>query len=163
MKTMIAAVLSTALVVAATAASAAPPCPALAGTTFYDSTHTLVGDPFFGGRWSNAKNGKAYVQRSLTKPATLYGFSLGQAGSDMTTVGSRIAITAKKPDGTTVTLLDLRGVAVGRDFSPGGAGTVTSPLFVRFPPVEVKSIRVDMTGNGWFLLYNLTFNVLGCS
>lgn len=159
----LAATAALAALLAAPLATPAAACDLLDGRTTYDSAATLVGDPFFGGKWSNARNGKAWILRVLKNPATVYGFYLGSAGSDVKTAGSTLRISARKPDGSLVVLYDLRGAAVNRAFSGSGTGIVTSPVTVTFPPVEVKSLRVDMTGNGWFLLYNLSFNVLGCS
>lgn len=150
-------------VVAATAAIPASACSNLAGITGYDSKYSLVGDPFFGGRFSNARNGSSYIARRLTKPAQIFGFYLGSAGSDVTTANSQILIKAQKTDNSWVTLLNMNEVAVNRTFSGSGSGKVVGPITENFPVLTVKAIRVEMKGNGWFLLNNLMLFVVGCS
>jgi hypothetical protein len=138
-------------------------CSALTGTTTYDSKRVLTADPFFGGTWGNAANGSAFIQRTLSKSAQIYGFYLRYGGTDMNSVGSRILVRAKlKSTATLFTILDLRDAVVERNFS-SGTPTNIGPVTVMFPVKEVTALRVDMTGNGWFDLADMLFPTVGCN
>jgi hypothetical protein len=139
-------------------------CSALAGSTGWDSVFKTYGDPFFGGSWSNSKGGSAYIQRSLKSPAKITGFYMRIAGSDVTADGSRILVRAKlTADGTWKTLMDVRDIVIGRDFSGGVTPRRMGPITVTFPETEVSALRIDMTGNGWFAIDQTMFFVRGCS
>lgn len=145
------------------AAAVVVTCPALQGSTTYDSMANLVGDPFFGGRWSNARNTSAYIQRILKAPATIHGLYIHAGGSDVSSDGSRILVRARlKSTGTWKTLLDLREVVIERDFSYGTPRRI-GPISTTFDPIEVTGLRIDMTGHGWFDLRNAMFLTTGCS
>ena len=152
-----------ALLLGCVIATPALACSALSGTTTYDSKRVLTADPFFGGTWGNAANGAAYIQRTLSKPAQIYGFYLRYGGTDMNSVGSRILVRAKlKSNASWFTILDLRDAVVERNFS-SGTPTKIGPVTVMFPVKEVTALRVDMTGNGWFDLANMMFLTVGCN
>lgn len=160
-RTFVAAV---ALACFALGAGSASACDALKGTTGWDSLFKTYGDPFFGGSWSNSRGGSAFIQRNLTKPASITGFYMRIAGSDVTADGSRILVRAKRTsDGVWQPLMDVRDIVIGRDFSGGATPRRMGPITVTFPEVEVSSIRIDMVGNGWFAIDQTMFFVRGCS
>jgi hypothetical protein len=132
------------------------------GRNSFDSTSVSSGDPFNGGTWSNAQNGHAFAQRLLMPPVCIGGLALESAGSDMSTRGARISIELTGPYGAHFMALDLRGVAVNRDFSPGGSGKVVPPQSATFPPFATSRIEVRMSGHGWFLMKGLRFAVVPC-
>lgn len=136
-------------------------CDALNGTTTYDSKFAMVGDPFQGGNWSNAANGKAWIQRTLKAPVNLFGVYLGSGGSDITTDNVRIKVSARLTTGAWKTLVEVAGADVERPIS--GSGNMVAPVTVRFANIKVNALRVDMTGNGWFSLDRSMFFVEGCS
>jgi hypothetical protein len=145
-------------------AVAPPPAPLAglpAGADSFDSTSILRGDPFNGGDWANSRNGSATAIRTLGQTVCISGLSLQSGGSDMSTRGSTIRITLSGPNGAFVAL-DLRDAAVNRGFSPGGSGNVLPAQSVSFPPVATTRVEVAMTGNGWFLLSGLRFQVAPC-
>lgn len=135
-------------------------CSALDGITAYDSVYTMIGDPFQGGSWSNAANGSAWIQRKLKTPATIFGLYLGSGGTDITTEGAKLIVRAFKTNGTWSTLVDIRTTDIERPIT--GQGTITSPITVRFPPIKVSAIRVDLTGHGWFSLERMLVFADGC-
>jgi hypothetical protein len=95
-------------------------------------------------------------------PVCISGFALESAGSDMSTRGATIRIELISPYGGHFTALDLRGVAINRDFSPGGSGDVVPPQSAGFPPFQTGRIDVEMRGHGWFLMKGLRFDVVQC-
>ncbi len=131
------------------------------GSDSFDSTSILRGDPFNGGDWANSRNGSASAVRTLAQPVCIGGLSLQSAGSDMSTRGATIRITLSGPGGRYVAL-DLHDTAVNRGFSPGGSGNVSPPQSITFPPVATTRVEVAMTGNGWFLMSGLRFQVVRC-
>ncbi|NLH79869.1 MAG: hypothetical protein GX458_03365 [Phyllobacteriaceae bacterium] len=133
-----------------------------AGQDGYDSTSIRRGDPFDGGEWANAQGTRASATRDLMPPVCISGFTLESAGSDVTTVGAKIEITLRGPYGADYRALDLAGVAIARDFSPGGSGTVISARSADFPPFRTSRVEVTMTGHGWFLMKGLRFRVVAC-
>ncbi|WP_237154017.1 hypothetical protein [Oryzibacter oryziterrae] len=159
MKTMVS--LMVAAAVGVLSAGAANACDALNGTTTYDSVSNITGDPLQGGNWSNAANGGAWMQRVLNKPASIFGVYLGLAGTDITTVGSRIKISMRQTNGAWKTIVDLREADIVRPIT--GQGTIMDPLTIRFPPITVTTVRVDMSGHGWFAFDKTMFFVSGCT
>lgn len=156
---------------AGTAVTPTPPAPPSGGQAgghlpsgqdSYDSTSMTAGDPFNGGSWSNAQNGHAFARRALMPPVCIGGFVLDSAGSDMSTRGATITIELIDPYGASFKALDLRGVAVNRDFSPGGSGRVVPAQSADFPPFRTSRIEVEMKGHGWFLMKGLRFTVVPC-
>lgn len=144
--------------------SSAPPValPGLpSGADQFDSTSRVVGDPFNGGEWSNARNQSAFATRTLGHPVCINGLTLNSAGSDMSTRGSTIRITLSGPSGSHV-VLDLSEVAINRPFSPGGSGNVVPAQSRSFDPVEASRVEVSMAGSGWFLMSGLRFSVVPC-
>jgi len=132
------------------------------GEDVYDSTSIRRGDPFNGGEWANSQNGHAFARRAMMPPVCIGGVTIESAGSDMSTRGARISIVLIGSYGARHTALDLRNVAVNRDFSPGGSGDVVPPQTVEFPPFRTSRIEVDMRGHGWFLMKGLRFRVVAC-
>ncbi len=150
--------------IAVSSVTPAVACDALKGTTAWDSVWTTYGDPFFGGAWANARGGSAYIQRTLTKPATVSGFFMRAGGSDVTADGSILTVKVRrKSDGAWQTVFDLRNAVVGRDFSGGASPRRLAPVTVTFPDVEVTALRIAMSGHGWFALDQTLFFVRGCS
>lgn len=156
-------VIASAAIAAVAFAAPANACSALSGSTSWDSVFKTYGDPFFGGSWSNSQGGSAYIQRTLSAPAKTTGFYMRIAGSDVSADGSRILVRAKrKSDGLWQTLMDVRGIVIGRDFSGGATPRRMAPITVTYPEIEVTALRIDMTGNGWFAIDQTMFFVRGC-
>ena len=133
------------------------------GSDSFDSTSKIVGDPFDGGVWSNARNGSAAASRTLPSPVCIAGVHVESAGSDVDTTGSVIEIALTAPSGARLVALQLLDSAIARSFSPGGrAHAVVPPQTRLFAPFSTRRIDVTMRGHGWFLVSGLRFMVVPC-
>ena len=133
------------------------------GTDSYDSTSKIVGDPFDGGAWSNARNGSAAASRTFAAPVCIAGVQVASAGTDVDTDGSLIEIVLTDPAGGRFVALQMLDTAIARDFSPGGRAHASAPPQSRsFAPFPTRRIDLTMRGHGWFLVSGLRFTVVPC-
>jgi hypothetical protein len=143
-----------------------PPRPPQAlprGTDTYDSTSKIVGDPFDGGAWHNARNRSAAASRTFATPVCIAGVQVASAGTDVDTNGSLIEIVLTDPSGGRFVALQLLDTAIARDFSPGGSAHASAPPQSRsFAPFPTRRIDLTMRGHGWFLVSGLRFTVVAC-
>ena len=133
------------------------------GTDSYDSTSKIVGDPFDGGAWSNARNGSAAASRTFASPVCIAGVQVASAGTDVDTNGSLIEIVLTDPAGGRFVALQMLDTAIARDFSPGGNAHASAPPQSRsFAPFPTRRIDLTMHGHGWFQVSGLRFTVVAC-
>lgn len=115
------------------------------------------GDPFEGGRWNNARNGGDWLQRNFATPRRVAEIRIEQAGTDVTTEGSSIEIQLHIPGGNWVQVDRLQNTNINWDRLTGGRPARSIPPYRKaLPrPVLADGVRLNLTGNGWFVAKNI--------
>lgn len=110
------------------------------------------GTPFEGGRWGSAQGGADWAQRTFLGTHGVVEIQLRRASTDITTDGFRLAIKLQRPDGTWVTVDEVRDANVNRtQLSEGRSGRSIPDYRKRLKsPVPARAIRIEFSGHGWF-------------
>ena len=115
------------------------------------------GDPFAGGRWNNAKNGSDWLQRNFASPRQVGEIRIERAGTDVTTEGSSIEIQVHLAGGNWVTVDRLQNTNINWQKLTGGRTARSVPAYRKAlsPPLLADAVRLNLTGNGWFVAENI--------
>jgi hypothetical protein len=115
------------------------------------------GDLFQGGTWNSAQGGSDWVQRDFASPQSVREIRIERAGTDVTTDGSSIEILLHTPGGSWVPVDRLTNTNINWSQLSGGARGRSIPSYskVLSTPMVADAVRVQLTGNGWFVATNI--------
>ena len=124
------------------------------GTSYAPSCH---GDPFLGGTWNSSRGGSDWLQRDFSTPRSVSEIRIERAGTDVTTEGSSIEILLHTPGGSWVRLDRLNNTNINWVKLTGGGQGRSIPTYskVLSAPMVADAVRVNLTGNGWFVASNI--------
>jgi tetratricopeptide (TPR) repeat protein len=110
------------------------------------------GDPFAGGFWTGAQNGRDWIQKDFDTLQQIHSFYIGRASTDITTEGFVLTVKFKNEADKWVPIVIYKGANINREkLSYGKTGLSRPPQTYELKhPQKAKAFRLEFEGHGWF-------------
>jgi hypothetical protein len=118
------------------------------------------GDPFAGGHWAGAKNGRDWIQKDFDSLQLIHSFYIGRASTDITTDGFVLTVKFRNEADEWVPIVVYKGANINREkLSNGKTGLSIPPQTYDLKhPQKAKAFRLEFEGNGWFDAADIRIN-----
>lgn len=118
------------------------------------------GDPFAGGHWTGAQNGRAWLQKDFDSLQLIHSFYIGLAATDITTDGFVLTVKFKNEADKWVPIVIYKGANINKEkLSYGKTGLSRPPQTYDLKhPQKAKAFRLEFEGHGWFDAADIRIN-----
>ncbi len=118
------------------------------------------GDPFAGGFWTGATNGRDWIQKDFDSLQLIHSFYIGRASTDITTEGFVLTVKFKNEAGKWVPIVIYKGANINRKkLSYGKTGlSIPSQTYTLEHPQKARAFRLEFEGHGWFDAADIRIN-----